>query len=127
MLISAIGVGLIGAVATLFIRRYAPEYALLTAVISGSVILILVVVSFSALIGDIEDIFGASGLDNGILKTVLKGLGICYITSFATDVCRDFGQISLGAKIELAGKVTIVLLTLPLIKMIIKTATELIG
>lgn len=118
---------MIGAVATLFIRRYAPEYALLTAVASGCVILLLIIVSLSGLIGDIESIFSSAGLDNGIFKTVLKGLGVCYLTSFATDVCRDFGQTSLGAKVELAGKVTIVLLTLPLIKMIIKTATELIG
>ena len=127
MLISVIGVGLIGAVATLFIRRYAPEYAMLTAVISGCVILILLIVSFSGVIGDIESIFSQAGLDNGILKTVLKGLGVCYLTGFATDVCRDFGQTSLGSKIELAGKLTIVLLTLPLIKVIIRSAVELIG
>lgn len=127
MTVSVIGVGLIGAVATLFIRRYAPEYALLTAVASGCVILLLIIISFSGLISEIKSIFSSSGLDDGILKTVLKGLGVCYLTSFATDVCRDFGQTSLGAKVELAGKVTIVLLTLPLIKMIIRTATELIG
>lgn len=127
MTVSVIGVGLLGAVATLFIRRYAPEYALLTAVVSGCVMLVLIIVSFSGLIGEMESIFSSAGLDNGILKTVLKGLGVCYLTSFATDICRDFGQTSLGAKIELAGKVTIVILTLPLIKMIIETATELIG
>ncbi len=118
---------MIGAVATLFIKKYAPEYAMLTAVVSGSVILILLLVSFSGVIDDIESIFAQAKLDDGILKTVLKGLGVCYLTNFATDVCRDFGQTSLGSKVELAGKVTVVLLTLPLIKMIIKTAVELIG
>ena len=66
------------------------------------------------------------GFDNYIFKTVLKSLGICYITSFSADMCKDFGQTSLAGKIELAGKIAVVVISIPLINEILNSALELI-
>ena len=72
-------------------------------------------------------LFELSGIDSELLVTVIKAMGVCYITGFASDICRDFGQTSLAGKIELAGKITVVLINVPTIKIIINTAVELIG
>lgn len=127
MLTSVIGVCVLAASATLFIKRYAPEYALLVSVVSGAGILLFLLASVSGLLNEAEEIFDISDLDNSLFLLVLKALGICYITNFAADVCRDFGQTSLAAKVELAGKISVVVLTFPLIKQILSTAVELIG
>ena len=76
---------------------------------------------------ELAGIFQKSNLDNSVFKAVLKALGLCYITNFASDTCRDFGQTSLASKVELAGKISIVILTLPLINSILSVALELIG
>lgn len=127
MLTAIIGVCVLAAVATLFIKRYAPEYALLVSVVSGAAILVFLLASASGVLSDAEEIFNISDLDNSLFLLVLKALGICYLADFGADTCRDFGQTSLASKVELAGKISVVVLTLPLIKQILSAAVELIG
>ena len=126
MLVAIIGVCVISAVASLFIKKYQPEYSLVLTLLSCACVLAVLVLTLNGIIGELRDIFDSSKLDSEIFKVVIKSLGICYITNFAVDTCRDFGQTSLAAKVELAGKITIMVLTLPFIKGILSTALELL-
>ncbi len=127
MLISIVGVCVITAVASLFIKKYQPEYSLVLTLLAGAAVLTALAVTLGSIIKELKDIFDSSKLDSQIFKVVVKALGICYITGFAADTCRDFGQTSLASKVELSGKITVAVLTLPLIKGILSTALELVG
>lgn len=111
----------------MFIKRYVPEYAMVLSAVSSAAMLIAILAAASGIIEELDGIFQKSNLDNSVFKAVLKALGLCYITNFASDTCRDFGQTSLASKVELAGKISIVILTLPLINSILSVALELIG
>lgn len=126
MLATVIGLCILSAVATLFVKKTAPEFALLISAITGAVVLIFLIISASSIFYEIESLFLNSGLDGSIFKIVLKALGICYIVSFGTELCRDFNQTSLASKIDLAGKIAIVVITMPLIKEILNAAIELV-
>ena len=52
--------------------------------------------------------------DNEHIETVLKIMGIAYITHFTSDICRGAGESALAGGVELTGKVTVMLLSLPL-------------
>ncbi len=127
MLISIVGICVITAVASLFIKKYQPEYSLVLTLLAGAAVLTALAVTLGSIIKELKDIFDSSKLDSQIFKVVVKALGICYITGFAADTCRDFGQTSLASKVELSGKITVAVLTLPLIKGILSTALELVG
>ena len=58
---------------------------------------------------------------------LFKTLGICFLAQFAADSCRDAGESALASKVELAGKISIVILALPLFEKIASTALALIG
>jgi stage III sporulation protein AD len=49
------------------------------------------------------------------------------LAQFAADACRDAGESALASKMELAGKITILILALPLFEKITQTAVGLIG
>ncbi len=128
MTVTAVGaLCVLTAAAVLLIKRYTPEHAMLLSVAAGAVLLAVSVASAAGMLIEIKELFESAGLRPELFKTVLKALGICYITSFAADVCRDFGQASLAAKAELCGKLATVGLTLPLTKEILSVALELIG
>ncbi len=126
MLVGIVGVCIITAVASLFIKKYQPEYSLVLTLLSGALVLVALALTLGGIISQLRDVFDSSKLDSEIFKVVIKALGICYTTNFAGDTCRDFGQTSLAAKVELAGKITITVLTLPFIKGILSTALELL-
>ena len=43
------------------------------------------------------------------------------------DICRDFGEISIAQKVETAGKVEILVLSLPLVRSVIELSRELMS
>lgn len=122
-----IGIALFSAVAGLFIKQYKPELALFVSLAAGAVILIALVIFIGKIKDELKQIFEEIGANTAIFSSVFKAMGICYLAKFATDVCKDFGQNSLAGKIELTGKICVALVTLPLVREILKVALELIG
>ena len=57
---------------------------------------------------------------------VVKCLGVCILTELASNTCRDAGEQAIGAKVELAGKVTLVLVSLPLFQRLLELAERLL-
>ena len=125
MLITVIGMCVVSAAAIVFVRKYSPENALMVSLASGCVILTVILINSSETLAEIGEIFTSFGLEAGVIKAVFKAMGVCYVTLFAVNVCRDNGQTSLASKIELAGKFSVAVLALPLIKEILKAAVEL--
>ena len=126
-LYTVIGICLIALFAAIFLKQYRPEFALAVTVIASVIALLLVGIGFSEIKSELKDVFGKIEMVDGLFSVVIKALGICYICEFASNLSKDFGQNSLAAKIELAGKISIMILTFPLIKQITETALDLIG
>lgn len=83
----------------------------------GAVALLYPVVGY---IGDIS-----SGTSFSVyIETVLKAFGIGLISQVTSDVCRDCGENAIAARVELAAKASIMLLSLPVIKSLLLLAFE---
>lgn len=66
-----------------------------------------------------------SGVNMVFLKTILKIIGIAYIAEFGAQIVRDAGQESIASKIELSGKILIMVMAIPIITVIIETVIKL--
>ncbi len=64
--------------------------------------------------------------DNENLETVIKITGIAYITHFTADICRGAGEGALAAGVELSGKLTVMMMTLPLAGSLVRMAESFI-
>lgn len=73
----------------------------------------------------LERLARSSGMDMIYFKTVLKIIGIAYIAEFGAQIVRDAGQDGIASKIELTGKVLIMVLAIPIISIIIDTILKL--
>ncbi len=60
------------------------------------------------------------------VETILKIIGIAYIAEFAAQISKDAGLGSIAAKIELAGKVLILAMAVPILTVLIETIIGLI-
>ncbi len=99
----------------LVLKPYKNEYAVFTAALTAAVVLLSLFRSLSSPIAAIEEKISNSGVEIGYFKIALKAIGIGYVTSFAADICRDAGQISLSSLCETVGKCSIFILSLPLV------------
>lgn len=59
------------------------------------------------------------------IPIMTKALGIAVLCRICSDVCRDCGEATLAAAVESAGKLTLVLLAMPMIKRLAQYALTL--
>ena len=127
MLIKIIGIGLSGAVLSLIIKQYRPDIAIAVPILTAAAITLLCVPYISSMIDMFERIADQSGISSQQLKIVIKIIGIAYICQFAADICRDAGESSVAAKVELGGKVLIISLSVPIIYDLLGLAAKIVS
>lgn len=115
------------ALLALWLKKSTPHFALLLSLGAGIVIFAAVLTFIPSVLTKIEDLLSQTGMLSQYGTILFKTLGICFICQLSSDACRDAGQNALASKVELAGKLMIVVLALPLIENITQTATKLIG
>lgn len=121
-----IGLALTGAVLCLLLKQYKPEYAVVVSIVCGVLLFAGVLVNLEPAFASMNELMQNSGIDAGYTKTIVKALGICYVVQLASDSCKDAGQSAIASKVELAGKVSIVLLCLPMFQNLAEIAMKLI-
>jgi len=53
-------------------------------------------------------------------------MGVAYLAGFGAQICRDAGESSLGIKLELAGKIIILFLAVPIMVAIMEMILRLL-
>ena len=61
-----------------------------------------------------------------IIKVMLKAAAICALTHFVGDICRESGSVSIADAVEFGGRMLTLLLALPLMEQLLKTAVSFI-
>lgn len=126
-IIGIAGIALIAAILSVMLKRYHQEYAIIINIAAGILILVQILANISPAIKQLNVLLSSAGLSSEYALILFKTLGICFLAQFAADSCRDAGESALAAKVELAGKITIVLLALPMFESIATTAVALIA
>lgn len=116
---------IVAAISTVF-RQYKKEYAIFLAVLTSAAILFLALRALVPVMDDMKNAVATNSDVEQYLTLMLKGLGICYIGSFASDICNDCGDKSLADKVELAAKVSIATLYVPVLIDLLSVATDMI-
>ena len=126
-LIAIVGVGIIAALLAIILKQYKPEFGMYISLIAGVIILLAVIREITPVLDTLQGLVKVVSLDAVYGAALLKALAICYITQLACDTCRDSGETAIAAKIEMAGKLAIVLVSLPLFRGVVDIVTELIN
>ena len=114
-IVQVCGFGLLGVVTVLVLRSFRPEFATVAGIVVG---LILLAGTFAPLARVMESVTGIAA-DTGFSvysSVILKSMGIGILAQTTADVCRDSGVAMIGAKIEFAAKIIILLLCVPILE-----------
>jgi stage III sporulation protein AD len=126
-LIPLVGAGIIAALLSIVIKQYKPEFGMYISLVAGVIMLLAIIRGVAPVLGTIGDLIEVVSLHAAYGAALLKALAICYITQLACDTCRDSGETAIASKIEMAGKLAIILVSLPLFTSVVQTVTNLIN
>lgn len=115
-ILKIIGVAFITTITSVLLKSTKPELSFAVTVTGIIVILLFVIEALQNTLAIFSTLAQMTGMNNGLLKILIKIVGVGYITEFGAGVLQDFGSNSVADKITLAGKITVVVLAMPVIE-----------
>ncbi|ABS74634.2 MULTISPECIES: stage III sporulation protein AD [Bacillus] len=125
-IVQIVGLGLIATFLSLIVKEQKPTFAFMIVVFSGCVIFLYLIDQIYDIIRMIEKIAVNANVNMVYVETILKIIGIAYIAEFGAQLTKDAGQGAIASKIELAGKILILVMAVPILTVIIETILGLI-
>ncbi len=120
------GVALIGAFLAMIIKEQKPNLAFLLVVFVGISIFLFLVDKIYEIIQMVQQLAVNANVNMVYLSTVLKIIGIAYIAEFTSQITKDAGMGAIASKIELAGKILILTMAIPILSVIIESIIQMI-
>ena len=115
-----IGVAFVTAISAILLKSTKPELSFAVTVTGVIVILMFVVDMLQNTVNILSTIASITGIENGLIKILLKIVGVGYLTEFSAGILNDFGSNAVADKVILVGKLTILILSLPIIESVLK-------
>lgn len=117
--------GLICVVLAMLVKEYHAPIGLLIILAFGIVVFSQIFSQLAVILDTFRAISAQAGVNNLYLSTIFKVIGIAYIGEFAAQTCRDGGSNAIASKIELAAKIIILSLMLPILSAILQNILAL--
>ncbi|MGG0716536.1 stage III sporulation protein AD [Robertmurraya massiliosenegalensis] len=125
-IIQIVGIALVSTFLALIVKEQKPNFAFLLIVFVGCSIFLFLIDQIYAIIHMLEVIAVNAKVNIVYVETILKIIGIAYIAEFAAQITKDAGQGAIASKIELAGKILILAMAIPILSVLIETIIKLI-
>ncbi len=115
-ILKIIGIAFIVAITALLLKSSKPELSFAVTVTGVIIILLFLVDALQDALHFLSELARLAGIENGLLKILLKIVGIGYLTEFCAGILNDFGSNTIADKVVLGGKITILLLSIPIVE-----------
>lgn len=115
MIYQIAGICLCAAVLIVLLGQHRPELALLLSVGAGVVVFLFLLPQITAVLETVKAFVADSGISLAYFEPVVKITAVAYVAQFAAEICIDAGQKALGSKVEIAGKILIASMAVPIL------------
>lgn len=109
------------------LSRQGKDYGLLLSLMVCSMVMLAAVTYLRELIAFMERLAGIAKLQQGVLKILLKVVGIGLVTQVVDMVCQDAGNQSLGKTLRFLSTSVILWIALPLLQEMLTMIETLLG
>ena len=122
-----IGFCAIAALISLVVRGIDPAIGRQTAIAAAATAALALIGELTGAFDEIIALADLGGIGTETIKFAVKTIGVAYITRIASSVCTDAGEGTLAETAELAGRLAIVSMTLPIVRRIAEFLLELMN
>lgn len=110
---------------TQIFRDKKSDIAVQISIVAGVGIFLFMLTKITAVMQFLQQLAVKANIDFVYLNTVLKILGIAYLASFCSEICRDAGESSLASKVEFSGKILILVLAIPILMAVLQSILKI--
>ena len=120
-----VSLGLIGMFIYMLFKDRRDVIAVLISLVTGTIIVIFVLDKIFSVFSFMQEISNKANIDTAYINIVFKIIGIAFITSFGSEICKDAEASNIAHKIELSGKVMILVLAIPILMSLLESILKI--
>ena len=117
-------IGVLGALLAIQFKGGKTEDGIYMSVAVSIVLFLCIVDRLEIFVRTIDEISRYISVDTGYLSTMLKMIGITYISEFSSSICKDTGYQTIAVQIEVFSKLTILAMGMPILLALLETIQE---
>ncbi|MCI8631106.1 MAG: hypothetical protein HFG67_02380 [Firmicutes bacterium] len=113
-------VAITGVIVSGLIKSVKPEFTVYIVITTVIIIFFLAVGKLRIVFEFLSGIYSQVTYGKTFFPILIKVLAVAYLTDFTSQLCKDAGESAIGSKLELAGKIIIFYLSIPILVAIIE-------
>lgn len=117
--------GVVGAAASIILKKSSPELAMITGIATGIIILYFAVNMLFEIITSFTTAATAFNINSEYIELIIRIIGITYLSEFIISSLKDAGESGIAAKIEMFAKILIVSMSLPVFNALISVVSTI--
>lgn len=121
----AIGVG--AAILGAWMKGIKPEYTMWVTLMAGLLLGMFALTKLENVIKELQFLQSYFSFYGFYFKLLVKIIGITYLSELSSDFCKDAGASALAGQIELFGKLSILVLCIPVMTSLLETIDHFLG
>ena len=126
IVLKIVGFGILASLMVVILKENSKEVSIVL-VIASSIVLLLASINYlTPIVSMVENIVSKTSIDSRYIIVISKVTGIAYLIEFGKDICIDAGQNSIANKMEIAGKIIIASLSVPVITSVFEVVEKLL-
>lgn len=119
-------VGICGVLIAAVVKGYKAEFATYIIIVTVMIIFLLIIDQLAAVFQFLRSIYEQISYGKNFFSIIIKVLAVAYIADFTAQICKDSGEAAIAGKVELAGKVMIFYLALPVMMTILDLLNKML-
>lgn len=114
-ILKIVGIGLVATFFAVILKGTRQDFSLYISLITGIVIFTMILGELSYVVQTLSTLARRVNIEFDYFTTLLKIIGMAYLVEFGAQISRDADENSIAMKIELGGKVIIMVLAIPIL------------
>lgn len=117
-------IGVVGSLLALKLKTYKPEFGIVLSIALCLLFLFGAVEKLTVVIEFLNSIQNLMNVNPVYVAVLLKLIGIAYVCEFSSNLCKDAGYQSIATQVEIIGKLTILVVSMPIINTLLETINK---
>ncbi len=124
MKIAAVAIG--GVIMAAIVKNFKPELSIYVVLATVMVIFLMALDKLTSVFQFLSTVYEEMTYGKHFFPIIIKVLVVAYLADFTSQLCKDAGEGAIAGKVELAGKIAIFYLSMPILTAILELINSIL-
>jgi stage III sporulation protein AD len=125
-IIKVVGIGFLTLIISMVLKEYKKEYAIYASLIGGAILLLSSFETIKEIVNFLTKISEKTSYNSEFITLLIKITGISILVEYTVSICKDCGETAIANKVDFAGKIIIISMSIPIISLSLTTLLNLL-